>query len=234
MRQTISFFTLSSLLLLAACQAQEPTTPPSDSLEDQAGYILGHDIGFNVHHQLEDLEGRGTIVSQEAVMAGFRAGLRGDSLHMSQETVDSIMVAFQEQVMQQVGTASRAEGEAFLQQFEQQEGVTTTESGLRYRVIEQGEGEPPGPDDVVSVHYEGRLPNGQVFDSSIQRGQPVRFPVQGVVPGFSEALQLMSPGAQYEIVLPPELGYGDQAPPSIGPGQTLIFTVELLEVERQS
>lgn len=241
MRQTFTFIILSSVLLLGACQAQEPTTPPSDSLEDQAGYILGHDIGFNVHQQLDGLEEGGTTISHDAVMAGFRLGLRGDTLAMSQQQVDSIMTAFQQQVTQQqqeamaaVGATRRAEGQAFIQEFEQQEGVVTTDSGLRYRVLEEGEGETPGPADTVTIHYEGRLPDGEVFDSSHRRGEPARFPVQGVVPGFSEALQLMRPGGRYEIVLPPELGYGDQAPPTIGPGATLIFTVEMLEIGRAS
>jgi len=241
MRQTFTFLVLSSVLLLGACNAQDATTPPSDSLEDQAGYILGHDIGFNVHQQLDGLEEGGTTISHDAVMAGFRAGLRGDTLGMTPQQVDSIMTAFQAQVTEQqtaaaaqAGAASRAAGEEFVREFEQQDDVITTESGLRYRVIQEGEGETPGLNDMVTIHYEGRLTDGEVFDSSHRRGQPARFPVQGVVPGFSEALQLMRPGGRYEIVLPPELGYGDQAPPSIGPGQTLIFEVEMLEVQRAS
>jgi len=233
MRHLYFILPLALFLMMGACQAQDRTTPPSDSLEDQAAFILGHDIGFNVHHQIEDLEGRQTQLSQDAILAGFRAGLRGDSLEMSQTEIDSVMKAFQTQVMERAGAASRAEGQAFLDQFSQQENVTTTESGLRFRVIEEGEGDTPDADDVVTIHYEGRLPNGEVFDSSHRRGQPAQFPVQGVVEGFSEALQMMRPGGSYEIALPPELGYGDQAPPAIGPGATLIFTVDLIEVNRQ-
>lgn len=225
MSKTLTLFMLAGALALSACNAQERTTPPSDSLEDQAAFILGHDIGSNIHHQIEDLG-----FTEDAVMAGFRAGLRGDSLDMSQQEVDSIMVAFQTRVMDRMVQTNRADGQAFLTEFDQQADVVTTESGLRYRVLEEGEGGNPSPDDVVTLHYEGRLPDGKVFDSSHRRGQPATFPVQGVVPGFSEALQLMQAGGKYEIVLPPELGYGDQAPPAIGPGQTLIFTVDLLEI----
>jgi FKBP-type peptidyl-prolyl cis-trans isomerase FklB len=225
MSKTLTLLVLAGALALGACNGQERTTPPSDSLEDQAAFILGHDIGANIHHQIEDLG-----FTEDAVMAGFRAGLRGDSLELSQQQVDSIMVAFQTQVMDRMVTSNRADGEAFLADFDQQPDVVTTDTGLRYRVLEDGEGATPGPDDVVTLHYEGRLPDGEVFDSSHRRGQPATFPVQGVVPGFSEALQLMQAGGKYEIVLPPELGYGDQAPPAIGPGQTLIFTVDLLEI----
>ncbi len=228
---TLTLSLLLALSLSACNDGDGRAVPPSDSLEDQAAYILGHDLGFNIHHQLEDLEARDTRLNQDAILSGFRAGLRGDTLEMSQSEIDSVMVAFQDQVTQRAGAAGRAEGEAFLQEYAQQEGVTTTESGLRYRVIEEGDGPSPGVEDVVTIHYEGRLVNGEVFDSSQRRGQPARFPVQGVVPGFSEALQLMQTGGRYEIVLPPELGYGDQAPPTIGPGQTLIFEVQLLEIE---
>jgi FKBP-type peptidyl-prolyl cis-trans isomerase len=129
-----------------------------------------------------------------------------------------------------MGERARRDGEAFLAEFSARPGVTTTESGLRYRVIRQGDGPSPTIENDVVVHYEGMLPDSTVFDSSYRRGEPVRFPVTGVIPGFTEALQLMRVGGQYEIVLPPDLAYGDSPQGPGGPGSTLIFTVELLEV----
>lgn len=220
-------------LLLAGC-GDDQLKPPTDSIEDQAAFILGHNIGQGIHDQITDLEGRDTRIDKEAVLAGFRAGLRGDTLQFTAVEVQSIMTAFEEGIMQRASAAGRAEGDAFIAEYERQEGVITTASGLRYRVLEEGHGESPTANDVVTIHYEGRLPDGEVFDSSHLRGQPATLPVQGVVPGFAEALQLMRTGGRYEIVLPPELAYGEHGPPAIGPNRTLIFTVELIAVERGS
>jgi len=225
---------LAALLLLAACDRPAPERVPTeaDPLENRAAYILGHELGMAFHQQIGDLGERDTRIDEDVVLSGFRAGLRGDSLPYSQAEIEATMTAFQDSVILRAGAGARRTGQTFLTEYGQQEGVVTTESGLRYRVLEPGQGPSPTQADQVVIHYEGRLTDGDVFDSSVQRGEPVRFPVQGVVPGFSEALQLMQAGGRYEIVLPPELGYGDQAPPRIGPGQTLIFEVQLLEVIR--
>ena len=112
-------------------------------------------------------------------------------------------------------------------------GVVTTKSGLQYQILREGDGAKPGPRDTVKVHYEGKLPNGQVFDSSIARGEPVEFPVDQVIPGWTEALQLMKTGAKYRLFIPSRLGYGAQgAGNAIPPHSTLIFEVELLGIGR--
>jgi FKBP-type peptidyl-prolyl cis-trans isomerase len=227
------------VLGLSACNGQPDDRPPSDNLEDQAAWIAGHGIGANMHEQIEYFGERQTELNRDAIVSGFRAGLRGDSLPYTDEEVTLIMQAFQDTLMardqrfaDREGSRAREEGVAFGEQFGQREGSVVTESGLRYRVIDEGQGESPTVNDVVSVHYEGRLVDGSVFDSSRERGQPAMFPLQGVVPGFSEALQLMRPGARYEVVMPPDLAYGNQPPPGspIPPGATLIFDIELLEV----
>ena len=126
---------------------------------------------------------------------------------------------------------NQEEGSKFLSENAQQEGVVPLPSGLQYKVIETGEGDQPGPSDVVKVHYEGRLINGKVFDSSYKRGEPATFPVNGVIKGWTEALQLMKIGSQWELYVPAELGYGTRGTGAdIGPNSTLIFKVELLEV----
>jgi FKBP-type peptidyl-prolyl cis-trans isomerase FklB len=124
-------------------------------------------------------------------------------------------------------------GQAFLNANKTKPGVVTLPDGLQYQVIKEGAGVPPKATDTVKVNYEGTLINGTVFDSSYKRGQPISFPVNGVIPGWVEALQLMKPGAVWMLYIPSELAYGTTgAPPAIGPNETLIFKVELLGVNQ--
>ena len=126
---------------------------------------------------------------------------------------------------------NQEEGKAFLEKNGQLEDVVTLDSGLQYKVLETGEGDRPAATDVVRVHYEGRLLDGSVFDSSYQRGAPAEFPLNGVISGWTEGLQLMTVGSQWELYIPPELAYGAQgAGGVIGPFATLIFKVELLDI----
>jgi len=128
--------------------------------------------------------------------------------------------------------ATRLAGEAFLAENAAREGVTVTESGLQYEVLTAAEGAMPTEDDTVSVHYVGTLLDGTEFDSSIARGEPASFPLKGVIPGWTEGLQLMTVGSKNRFVIPSDLAYGDRgAGQAIGPGETLIFEVELLEIK---
>ncbi len=137
----------------------------------------------------------------------------------------------QQQVSQQAAQGNMQAGQEFLQENAGKDGVMTTLSGLQYEVLEAAEGDKPEATDTVRVHYTGRLLNGQVFDSSVQRGEPVEFPLNRVIPGWTEGLQLMSPGAKYRFWIPSELAYGENAPPAIGPNQVLDFEVELIEIK---
>ena len=129
-------------------------------------------------------------------------------------------------------TDNRAQGEAFLAENAQREGVVTLPSGLQYEVLEEGDGATPRRRSTVVVHYSGTLIDGTPFDSSYSRGEPARFPVNRVIPGWTEALQLMQVGDKWRLFIPADLAYGDRgAGPVIGPGSTLIFEVELLEVQ---
>jgi FKBP-type peptidyl-prolyl cis-trans isomerase len=128
---------------------------------------------------------------------------------------------------------NRAEGEAFLAENAEKPGVTTLPSGLQYQVLAEGEGEPPAATDSVTVHYRGTLIDGTEFDSSYARGEPASFPLERVIRGWTEGLQLMRPGAKYRLFVPSELAYGEgSAGSKIGPGSTLVFEVELLSVQR--
>jgi FKBP-type peptidyl-prolyl cis-trans isomerase len=126
---------------------------------------------------------------------------------------------------------AKQEGEAFLAENAKREGVKTTDSGLQYEVLQEGEGKKPTAEDRVTVHYKGTLISGEEFDSSYARGQPVTFPLSNVIPGWTEGVQLMSPGAKYKFYIPSDLAYGERgAGVKIGPNETLIFEVELLSV----
>jgi FKBP-type peptidyl-prolyl cis-trans isomerase len=125
-----------------------------------------------------------------------------------------------------------AEAKAFLAENASEEGVKTLPSGLQYQVLSEGEGDPPAAADTVTVHYRGTLIDGSEFDSSYGRGEPATFPLDRVIPGWTEGLQLMRPGARYRLFLPPELAYGERGGgPKIGPNSALVFEVELLSVE---
>ena len=124
-------------------------------------------------------------------------------------------------------------GDAFLAENAKKEGVISTASGLQYKVLKSGTGASPKPTDTVKVHYQGTLIDGTIFDSSIQRGQPITFPVTGVIPGWVEALQLMKVGDKWQLFIPAKLAYGDQSPsPAIPPNSVLIFEVELIDIEK--
>jgi FKBP-type peptidyl-prolyl cis-trans isomerase len=129
------------------------------------------------------------------------------------------------------GTNLKA-GEAFLAANAKKVGVKTTASGLQYKVIKSGAGPSPKPTDVVKVHYHGTLIDGTIFDSSVQRNTPATFPVNGVIPGWTEALQLMKVGDKWQLVIPAKLAYGEEGPGPIGPNSVLIFEVELLGIEK--
>ena len=129
------------------------------------------------------------------------------------------------------GTGNKTQGEKFLADNKTEEGVTTLPSGLQYKVLKAGSGPKPGLHDQVTVHYTGTLIDGTVFDSSVQRGQPASFAVNGVIPGWTEALQLMNTGSKWQLFIPYNLAYGEQgAGEKIGPYSTLIFEVELLKI----
>ena len=210
-------------------------TTELDTPEKRLSYTIGMDIGRSLSTQ--DME-----PDIDVVMQALRASYLGEETLMTQEEVDAERERFiqaRQQEMQQQrnaeGQRNLEEGQAFLAANADKEGVQVTESGLQYRVIEEGEGEQPGAGDRVTVHYRGRLINGTEFDSSYSRGEPTTFGLGQVIPGWTEGLQLMREGAKYELYIPPDLAYGERgAPGTIGPNSTLIFEVELIEIADDS
>ncbi|MEQ9885365.1 FKBP-type peptidyl-prolyl cis-trans isomerase [Pectobacterium zantedeschiae] len=204
------------------------TTPSFDSVEAQASYGIGLQVG----QQLQESGLEGLI--PEALLAGLRDALEGNAPAVPVDVVHRALREVHERadaVRRDRQQVLAVEGQQFLAENAQKEGVNSTESGLQFRVLTQGEGSIPSRQDRVRVHYTGRLTDGSVFDSSVQRGQPAEFPVSGVIPGWIEALTLMPVGSKWELYIPHNLAYGERgAGASIPPFSALIFEVELLEI----
>lgn len=206
--------------------------PTGVELKNKASYAAGLNIGQN-------LKAQGVDIDAEEMAKGIRDGLTGAEPKMTPEEMQAVLTAFQREItakrMESVkaeSDKSLKEGQAFLATNAKKEGVKVLPSGLQYRVIKQGAGAKPSNKSVVKTHYRGTLIDGREFDSSYKRGEPAEFPVNGVIAGWTEALQLMPVGSKYELFIPAALAYGEQAPPgSIIPANgTLIFEVELLEI----
>ncbi|WP_267896342.1 FKBP-type peptidyl-prolyl cis-trans isomerase [Aquicella lusitana] len=149
-------------------------------------------------------------------------------------TSTTLPATSQQTEVQSPAMKNKTEGETFLAANKTKPGVVTLPDGLQYKIITEGTGPKPTANDVVTVHYAGRLINGKEFDSSYKRGEPASFPVSAVIPGWVEALQLMKVGSKWELYIPAHLAYGERgAPPDIGPNQTLIFEVQLIDIKKQ-
>ena len=205
---------------------------PLDSDEQKYSYALGYQIGRQIQRQL-DVEN--VELDVDAFARGIADVLSGRGLALSQEEIMKAIETKSEQEvekMKELGDSNELSGEAFRAEYGKQETVMRTDSGILYRALTDGSGTKPGPNDTVVVHYRGTLPDGQEFDSSYKRGQPATFSLGGIIAGWKEVLQLMSEGAKWEVVIPPELGYGSVgAGGLIGSNQTLVFEIELIEVK---
>ena len=217
----------------ALIEAPAPAEVMLKSHQDSISYMIGRDIGRN-------MKTNGIEITAEHMSKGLKDGLNGIDTVMNDVVTDKLMASFQAEMMakqQQVSQAENSEnteaGIAYLAENKLKPGVKETETGLQYRVITEGEGENPGPEDVVEVHYTGRLLDGTVFDSSVERGESIKFPLNGVIPGWTEGVQLMKPGAKYEFVIPSNLAYGERSTGPIPGGSTLIFEVELISIVKE-
>jgi FKBP-type peptidyl-prolyl cis-trans isomerase FklB len=195
--------------------------------KDKVSYCIGMNIGFNLSRQKVD-------VNPDVLTDGIKDAIAGKP-KLTSDQVKDIMGQIEkddQQKQKQVGEKNSTEGAQFLDENKQKRGVKTTASGLQYKVIKEGTGAQPKATDAVTVNYRGTLIDGTEFDSSYKRGQPATFPVNGVIKGWTEALQLMKVGSKYQLFIPPNLAYGERAMgPDIGPNSTLIFEVELLNVK---
>ena len=218
------------MLLVGSLHAAEDATLKSQ--KDKVSYIVGVQIGTQLKNDSMD-------VDPALVSKGIRDGLEGNKLLISDQEAREVMTTFQKEQSAKVaaekkmqGDKNKKEGEAFLAENKKKEGVKTTPSGLQYKVIKEGTGKMPKATDTVTTHYKGTLVDGKEFDSSYRRGEPASFQVNKVIPGWTEALQLMKVGSKYQLFIPSQLAYGERgAGAMIGPNATLIFEVELVSVK---
>lgn len=207
--------------------------PVLKTQKEKTSYVIGVDIG-------KTLQKGGLEINADLLARGIRDGLAGGKLLMNEQEIKETLAAFQQEMTakqtearKQLAEKNKKEGENFLAANGKKPGVTTLPSGLQYKVLRNGKGKKPQTQDIVKVHYRGTLINGTEFDSSYRRGQPASFPVNRIIPGWTEALQLMEEGAKWQIFIPSQLAYGERgAGGNIGPNATLIFEVELLEIEK--
>ncbi len=202
-----------------------------ESFQEKLGYSMGLDVG-------NYFKGIGEEISFEALLQGLEDAFQGNEPRLGADEIAAVqkqfgeeMQAKQEEQLAAIKEENIKKGTEFLEEHKEKEGVVTTESGLQYKVLEEGDGPKPKATDQVKVDYVGTLIDGTEFDSSVKRGEPAVFGADQVIAGWSEALQLMNVGSKYRLVIPPELAYGERgAPPVIEPNSVLIFEVELLEI----
>ena len=223
-------FSLAALLLCSgSLYAKEITTKSTEA--EQVGYSFGYLMGKNNADALKD-------INLDAFSRGLKAAAAGQQATLTEEEMGKVLLQYKRQAdarelieLKQKADENAKIGQAFLSENAKKPGIKTTKSGLQYQVLQEGQGKAPTARSSVKVHYEGRLLDGTVFDSSIARNQPVVFQSTQVISGWTEGLQLMKPGAKYRFFIPPELGYGQIGSADvIEPNSTLIFEIELLEV----
>jgi len=219
----LSFALLFIICVLATSLVHAQNSEPQmDSLSYSVGILLANNLK---QQGLED-------VTLEDLQQGITDVFNENDLKIDMQEANQMFRQHMMDLQQKAMMANKMRSKKFLQENIQKEGVQETESGLQYKVLTPAEGPKPVASDKVTVHYEGRLIDGTVFDSSIERGQPASFPLNGVIQGWTEGLQLMSVGSKYRFFVPSELAYGERgAGQNIGPNETLIFDVELLSIE---
>ncbi|MBF0264528.1 MAG: FKBP-type peptidyl-prolyl cis-trans isomerase [Gammaproteobacteria bacterium] len=200
-----------------------------ESDADKVSYGIGLQLGQQVKQQSFD------GFSLDSLLIGISDVFQNTPMRFSDSEMQAAFTAINEKVTADAASAAEGNknaGKAFLEENSKKDGVVTTASGLQYEILSEGAGETPKATDKVVTHYHGSLIDGTVFDSSVERGQPAEFPVNGVIQGWIEALQLMPVGSKWRLYIPSDLAYGDHgSPPVIGPGATLIFDIELLEIK---
>ena len=217
---------------LIACSQPSSDNVPLETLQQKASYSYGVDVAVRLKQQ-------GVEIDASALNRGIADAYNGKELAMSDEERLQAKASFQEELrnalvkkQEAVKAENLAAGKAFLEENAKKEGVITTESGLQYNILTTGDGKQPTESDTVTTHYRGTLIDGREFDSSYKRNKPATFPVKGVIPGWTEALQLMHVGDKWQLFIPSELAYGEaQRSELIQPNSTLIFEIELLGIE---
>ncbi len=219
----------------------KPAAAPAATTNQKASYVIGYQFGVRLRN-----DNVAEVLDINHITAGIADAMKSAELRFSQQELEQAMALFAEQMRRRMAAQQAAEakkmkpiaeknsgiGTAFLAANSKKEGVRVLPSGLQYKVIKSGTGATPKATDTVTTHYAGRLINGTEFDSSYKRGKPASFPVNGVIAGWTEALQLMKVGDKWQLFIPSDLAYGTRGSrPSIGPNETLIFEIELLGIK---
>jgi FKBP-type peptidyl-prolyl cis-trans isomerase FkpA len=229
MKKTWVFLSLliSAMLLTACNSGPDPKNVKLDSEDDKTFYAMGYMLGGNLSRlSLTDKE-------LAALYKGIAEAAKGQKAEVDMNTYQNRIQEVFKNRMDKVAEKEKQAGSAFIDNFVQKEGATKTESGLAYKVLQEGTGASPSAEDIVEVHYHGTLTDGTVFDSSVERGKTISFPLNRVIKGWTEGLQLMKEGGKTKFVIPADLAYGEAgAPPKIPGGATLIFEVELFKVTK--
>lgn len=234
MRNSIIYLLVVGLIVAASsCTPGGSGSVKMENSADSVSYAIGVLVGANNKQQLENAPGSDRM-NMETMSAAFRAASLGEDTKITEEEANGIVQRFFQAEGEREAQENLEAGNKFLEENKAREGVTTTESGLQYEVITEGTGEKPTATDRVRVHYHGTTIDGTVFDSSVDRGEPAVFGVGQVIPGWTEALQLMPVGSKWKIYIPAAIAYGERgAGGAIGPNAALIFEVELLEIVKE-
>ena len=224
-------YSMLIVFAISACQQKGPVKNVKlRTSADSASYAIGVLVGIQNKYQVDEVLG-GDELNLEIMSAGFRLATIGKETDMTLEEASNIIGMFVNSASERAAQENLEEGNAFLETNQGRAGVQVTSSGLQYEIITEGTGEKPSSEDLVRVHYHGTLIDGTVFDSSVERGQPVEFPVSGgMIEGWTEALQLMPVGSKWKIYMPSYLAYGAQGNMGIGPNSVIIFEIELFDI----
>jgi FKBP-type peptidyl-prolyl cis-trans isomerase len=230
----------AALAVVSTVSAQTTTEKPAAKAEaaapaaaapmDKVSYFIGTRIGSDI---AQNFKSQGLNLDVDSFLQAIRDQFEGKPSKYKEEELTAAMEAFEkEMVAKQASKAgdAKAAGAKFLAENGKRPEVTTTASGLQYEVVKKADGPKPAVTDSVSVHYHGTFTDGKVFDSSVERKEPASFPLQGVIKGWTEGLQLMNVGSKFKFFIPSDLAYGDEGRPGIPPGSTLVFDVELLSI----
>ncbi|RZU46770.1 FKBP-type peptidyl-prolyl cis-trans isomerase FklB [Fluviicoccus keumensis] len=216
---------------LAACNKPGQSKAPKLETEDaKAAYSIGYMTGKSMEAQVPKLDLDGYEAGLRDAFAKKPGALTPEQMKATLMAFDQRMKKEMEERMTKASSENVAKGEKYLAENAKKPGVKTTASGLQYEVLTEGKGAKPAATDEVKVHYEGKLLDGTVFDSSIKRGEPVTFPLNQVIPGWTEGVQLMTVGSKYRLTIPAKLGYGENGSGPIPPNSVLVFEVELLDI----
>jgi FKBP-type peptidyl-prolyl cis-trans isomerase FklB len=226
-----SFFLISgtAILGLTSCQAQKKESN-KNSLSTQTDSV-SYGIGLSIGQSLK--KDNLNEIDADLIASGIKAVFKSDSSLMKPAQAQIVIQRYMQANAQKKGQANLEKGKKFMEDNGKKEGVITLPSGLQYQIVKAGNGAKPSSTDKVTVHYHGTLIDGKIFDSSVQRGQPAQFPVNQVILGWTEALQLMTVGSKWKLWIPANLAYGERSPGGvIGPNETLVFDVELISIDK--